>query len=161
MGKDEKKIAEALIIAMKNEMRVIELYTNCEERDFGPDSKKKIRNLVKDEERHLKLLKDAFEKSLNKKLDSSKLKDASLKEIETIKGDPSSLHIIDIAIGYEKTEKAHFEKSEGILQDKELKDLFKAFIKDEQGHIDILEKERQAAVGAPFDEYEIELYVRE
>jgi len=161
MGKGEKKIAEALIIAMKNELRVIELYTNCVKRDFEEDTKRNLRNLIRDEERHMHLLKEAFEKTLGKKLDTSKLKDASLKDIELIKDDPSSLHIIDIAIGYEKTEKSHFEKSESELEEKELKELFRSLAGEEQGHLDILEKERKAAMALPFDEYELDLYVRE
>ena len=159
--KDEKKITEALIIAMKNELRVIELYSNCAKRELAEDSKKNLKVLIKDEERHMHLLKEAFEKTLDKKLDTSKLKNVSLKTVKVIKDDPSYLHIVDIAIGYEKTEKEHFEKSEAALNIKELKDLFKSLIIDEQNHLDILEKERKSILGQPFDEYELDLYVRE
>ena len=159
--KDEKKIVEALIIAMKNELRVIELYSNCAKRDLNEDSKKNVKVLIKDEENHMRLLKEAFEKILNRKLDTSKLKDASLKTVKVIKDDPSYLHIVDIAIGYEKTEKAHFEKSEAALDIKELKDLFKFLIIEEQKHLDILEKERKVAGGHPFEEFELDFYVRE
>lgn len=159
--KNEKKITEALIIAMKNELRVIELYSNCARRKLDEDSIKNLKVLIKDEERHMRLLKEAFEKTLSKKLDTSKLKDVSLKAVEVIKDDPSYLHIVDIAIGYEKTEKAHFEKSETAIDIKELKDLLKSLIIDEQNHLDILEKERKSILRQPFDEFELDLYVRE
>jgi len=161
MAQSKEKISKALIIGIKNEIRVIELYSQYVKRDASSESKKEVKNLIKDEERHAKLLKEAFEKTLDKKLNTSKIKDDSLKAVEIVKNDPSYLHIIDIAIGYEKREKAHFEKSEKEISDKELKELFNTLAKEEQGHIEVLEHERKAALGLPYDEYELDLYVRE
>ncbi|RMF97779.1 MAG: hypothetical protein D6734_01380 [Candidatus Schekmanbacteria bacterium] len=162
MGDDEKKLAQALIIAMKNEIRVIELYSQCLKRDITSDSRSNIEVVVKDEERHMKMLKEFFEKKLQKKLDVSKLKDDSLSSIKNMVIEPYSAHLIDVAMGYEHREKNHFEKTLASFgSDPELKELFDKLIEDEVSHIEVLEKERKAIMGQAFDDFELDLYVRE
>lgn len=162
MGDDEKRLAQALIIAMKNEIRVIELYSQCLKRDITKESRANVEIVVKDEERHMKMLKEFFEKKLQKKLDVAKLKDDSLSSIKNMSIEPFSVHLVDVAIGYEHREKNHFEKTLSAFgNDPDLKELFDVLISDEVAHIEILEKERKAFMGQAFDDFELDLYVRE
>ena len=162
MGDDEKRLAQALIVAMKNEIRVIELYSQCLKRDITKESRANVEVVVKDEERHMKMLKEFFEKKLGKKLDIAKLKDDSLSSIKNMAIEPFSVHLIDVAMGYEHRERNHFEKTLAAFGgDPALKELFDELISDEVAHIDILEKERKAVMGQAFDDFELDLYVRE
>ena len=162
MSDDEKRLAQALIIGMKNEIRVIELYSQCLRCDITKESRANVEVVVKDEERHMEMLKEFFEKKLGKKLDVTKLKDDSLSSIKNMSVEPFSVHLIDVAMGYEHREKNHFEKTlVAFGSDPELKELFDKLIEDEVSHIDILEKERKAYMGQVFDDFDLDLYVRE
>ncbi|MBI5376428.1 MAG: hypothetical protein HZA77_13425 [Candidatus Schekmanbacteria bacterium] len=162
MSDSFKSLAEALIIAMKNEIRVIELYTHCLKRDLSEQSRESIKAVTRDEERHMKMLSEVFEKKIGKKIDGAKLKDHSLKAIKNLTLEPYSIHIIDVAMGYEHREKDHFIKAQKVYgSDADINALFVQLIADEEAHINVLEKERKAVLGLPFEEFELDFYVRE
>ncbi|RMF97778.1 MAG: hypothetical protein D6734_01375 [Candidatus Schekmanbacteria bacterium] len=159
---DNEKLAKTLIVGMKNEIRVIELYSQSVKLEISDESRSNIKDITADERKHLDMLNSIFEKKLGKHIDRDKLNDDSLKAISKLSNDSSPLHILDLAKGYEERELVHYKNAfEEYGDDKELSGLFSHLVKDEEAHLEVLEKERKALLGHPFDEFELDLYVRE
>ena len=98
----------------------------------------------------------------SKKIINQKLKNDSLKSINKLSEDLSPLHLFDLAKGDEERGYEHYKKAlEEFKDDNELKNMFLHLVKDEEAHLEILIKERKALLGQPFDEFELDLYVRE
>lgn len=161
---DDKKqmLAKSLIAHMTNEMLIIELYTRSLKLQLKKNIRESIESATKDEKQHLEMLSDMFQKRIGKEVDDSKLKDIVFKTFKNISSEPSPLHILDIALGYEHREKNYLEQSrQNFAEDKELNKLFTHIIEDEEEHVMILEKERKATLGLPFDDFELDFCLRE
>ena len=157
-----RKLAESLLVAMKNEIRVIELYTKSVDCQISEESRTKIKNVTADEKRHLDMLNSMFGKKIGRRIDREKLSSDSLKSISKLSEDSSPLHLLDLANGYEEREYEHYKKAiEEFKDDNDLKKMFLHLVKDEEAHLEILVKERKAILGQPFDDFELDLYVRE
>lgn len=157
-----RKLAESLLIGLKNEIRIIELYTKSADCEISEEIRTEIKNITADEKRHLDMLSSMFEKKVGRHIDRKKLSDDSLKTISKLSEDSSPLHLLDLANGYEEREYEHYKKSlEEFKDDNDLKNMFLHLVKDEEAHLEILAKERKALLGQPFDEFELDLYVRE
>ncbi len=157
-----KKLEESLLIGMKNEICVIELYKKSVKCEISEESRANIKTVTADEIRHLEMLQSMFEKKTGKHIDRDKLSSDSLKSIQKVAGDSSPLHLLDLAKGYEERECDHYKNAlEEFKDDGDLKNLFSHLVKDEEAHLEILVKERKALLKQPFDDFELDLYVRE
>ena len=61
-----RKLAECLLVGMKNEIRVIELYTKSVDCEISEESRSNIKNVTADEKRHLDMLNSVFEKKVGR-----------------------------------------------------------------------------------------------
>ncbi|RMF94474.1 MAG: hypothetical protein D6734_07640 [Candidatus Schekmanbacteria bacterium] len=155
-------LAESLITALANEIRVIELYSKCLKHEISDDMKDVISAIINAKKRHMKMLSDFFEKKFNKKLDDSKIKELSLENIKSLAFEQYTLHLLDVALGYQTRGKDHLERSAQNFSDyKDVQALFTKLIEEEEEYIAMIEKEIKAEQGKPFNDFELDLFVRE
>lgn len=155
-------LAESLVSALSNEIRVIEIYSRCLKHEISEDMRDVISAVIKAKERHMKMLSDFFEQKFSRKLDDSKIKDLSLENIKNLSFGPYTLHLLDVALGYQGRGKDYLEQSiVDFPEYDDVKALFSKLIREEEQYIEVIEKEMKAEHGKPFDDFELDSFVRE
>ncbi len=155
-------IAESLVSALSNEIRVIELYSKCLRHEISDDMRDVISAVINAKKRHMRMLSDFFEKKFSRKLDDAKIKELSLENVRSLSFEQYTLHLLDVALGYQSRGKDHLERSIDDFSDyDDVKALFSKLIDEEEEHIALIEKEIKAERGKPFNDFELDSFVRE
>jgi len=126
------------------------------------DAKKMFKRLVGDEKRHEKILTERYKDLTKDPLPPMKPRKKWITIArEMVESRTNEIDALKIAINKERKAHNHFLEMADKVKDKLLEEVLELLAQDELGHEKILVAEYRALTNQPFDEYELDLYVRE
>ena len=157
-----KNIIELMKNAVHSEIDSQGFYqeaVKCTKRD---EAKKMFKRLIDDEKRHERILTERYTGLTKDPLPSM---EPHKKRIDMarkiVKGRTTEVDALKIAINKERWTHNNYLEMADNVKDKDLEDVLQLLAQDELGHEQILVAEYRAFTNQPFDEYELDLYVRE
>ncbi|OGL39741.1 MAG: hypothetical protein A3C43_05080 [Candidatus Schekmanbacteria bacterium RIFCSPHIGHO2_02_FULL_38_11] len=124
---------------------------------------KRVFNLLEgDEKRHEKILTERHKSLTSDPLPEMKPRAKWIKMARNmVESKTNQIDALRIAINAERKAHNHYMKMADKAEDKLLEEVMELLAQDERGHEQILVAEYRALTHQPFDDYELDLYVRE
>lgn len=128
--------------------------------------KKEVKGIFKslegDEKRHEKILIERYKSLTKDPLPEMKPRSKWIKTAkDMVKSETNQIDALRIAINAERKAHNHYLEMADKAEDKLLEEVLELLAQDERGHEQILVAEYRALTHQPFDDYELDLYVRE
>jgi len=151
MSQTKEQIAEALKSAIRAEEEGFNFYNMMAAKATNPEAKQKLERLRNDEARHKATLIDLYTNFVGGEIGSlpengtTPLSEAFQNdELTNMK---SEMQFIDLAIKTELSASKFYAKESELVDEQELKDIFKMLSEEEYIHFEVLQAERDALTG--------------
>ncbi len=126
------------------------------------ETKGTFKRLEKDEIRHEKILTERYKSLTKDPLPKMEPRAKIIKMAKNmVKSETNLIEALKIAINTERKAYNHYMKMADKSADKLLEEVLELLAQDERGHEQILVAEYRAYTHQPFDDFDLDLYVRE
>jgi len=144
MSCDSEALEKAIALGVKTEQESIKFYREASERTSNRLGKAMFESFIKEEQKHLAVLKERFKSDGFRKAAGfrSRLRtvfEDALEDVgEKLKADPNDVAAIKIALDFERAGYEMYDKASGKVSDERAKEAFRFLAEAENEHYRVL-----------------------